>query len=56
MLDQSYHDKADEIVASNGAYQESLIRSFRYPERISLPAARAFKLCCGKIGTSEAKA
>lgn len=25
MLDQSYYDKADEIVASHGAYQESLI-------------------------------
>ncbi len=23
MLDQSYYDKADEIVASHGAYQES---------------------------------
>ena len=57
MLDQSYYDKADEIVASHGAYQESLIPNiqdiqseYRYlpPELLSYVAE--------KIGISEAKA
>ena len=57
MLDQSYYDKADEIVASHGAYQESLIpiiqdiqSEYRYlpPELLSYVAE--------KIGISEAKA
>ena len=56
MLDQSYYDKADEIVASHGAYQESLIpiiqdiqSEYRYlpPELLSYVAE--------KIGISEAK-
>ena len=49
MLDQSYYDKADEIVASHGAYQESLIpiiqdiqSEYRYlpPELLSYVADR----------------
>ena len=56
MLDQSYYDKADEIVASHGAYQESLIPIIQDIQSEYLPAARA-KLCCRKkIGISEAKA
>ena len=49
MLDQSYYDKADEIVASHGAYQESLIPIIQdIQSEYRYPAARAFKLCCGK--------
>ena len=49
MLDQSYYDKADEIVASHGAYQESLIpiiqdiqSEYRYlpPELLSYVAEK----------------
>lgn len=50
MLDQSYYDKADEIVASHGAYQESLIpiiqdiqSEYRYlpPELLSYVAEKS---------------
>ena len=57
MLDQTYYDKADEIIASHGAEQASLIpiiqdiqTEYRYlpPELLSYVA--------GKLGINEAKA
>ncbi len=56
MLDISYYEKTDEIIAQYTCEEKSLIPIIQGSGRISLSSTGAFNLCCGETGNLRGKA